>query len=98
MEARTSTPMRARRHFRLDMRLRGGRRYVRGAIKVTRLGECSQRTPCGVRVESKLRDERVGSGKAHGVAKPCDERNVHAVTIEISVGIEEMRLDATSLV
>src|SRR6478609_1952273 len=92
-EARTSTPMRARRHFRLDMRLRGGRRYVRGAIEVTRLGRCRQRAPSGVRVESELGDERVGSGKALGVAQTRDERNVHTITIEISAGIEEMHLD-----
>src|SRR5258705_5471290 len=98
MEARTSTPIRARRHFRLDTRLRGGRRYVRGAIKVTRLAECRQRAARRIGVASKLREEGVGSGKAHGVAKPYDERNVDAVTIEISLGIEEVRLDATSLV
>ena len=71
---------------------------MRGAIEVTRLAECRQRATSGVGVASKLLDERVGSGKAHGVAKPCDERNVDAVTIEISLGIEEVRLDATSLI
>src|SRR4029079_2233748 len=90
--------MRARRHFRLDMRLRGGRRYVRGAIEVTRLGRCRQRASSGVRVESELCDERVGSGKAHGVAETGDERNVHAITIKISANVEEMHLDVTALV
>src|SRR5947208_4116072 len=98
MEPRTSTPIRARRHFRLDMRLRGGRSYVRGAIEVTRLAECRQRAPSGVGVSPQLRDECVRSGKANGVAQPCDERNVDAVTVEISVGIDQVRFDATALV
>ena len=71
---------------------------MRGAIEVTRLGRCRQRTPSGVRVESELCDERIGSGKAHGVAEPCDERHVNAITVKITVGIEEVRFDATALV
>src|SRR5215218_8782294 len=91
-EASTRTPINARRHFRLDMRLRRGGRNVRGTIKVIRLRESRQRASSRAGVPMELGDEGIRIRKSHRIAQPCDERDVDAVTVEITLGIKHVRL------
>src|SRR5215207_2401233 len=97
-ETRTRTPINAKRHFRLDMRLRGGGRYVRGTIKVIRLGESRQRATGRLGVPAQLGDQRIRVGKAHRVAQACDERHVYPVAIEVALRVEQVRLEGAPLV
>src|SRR5215208_984163 len=97
-ETSTRTPINARRHYRLDMRLRGGGRNVHGTIKVMRRAEGRQRATGGVGVAAQLGDQCFRIRKAHRVAQACDERHIYPVTVEIALCVEEVRLERAPLV
>ena len=93
--ASTSPTMSARRYFRLDMRLRGGGRYVRGTIKVTRPGEVPSTRAARRARRGELCDERLRiRGTARCRAGVRRTPTSHDVTVEIAGRIEQVRLDA----
>src|SRR3954471_13340597 len=79
------------------MRLRSGRRSVRGAFKVIGLGESRQRAARRLGVPMQLSHESIRTGETHRVSQSFDERDVHAVTVEIAVDVEHMYLEGSAL-
>ena len=70
---------------------------MRGTIKVIRLRESRQRVSSRVGVPMELGDEGIRIWKSHRIAQPRDERDVDAVTVEITIDIEHVHLERAAL-